>query len=80
MLAVTSSHFGSAEKEVSDFPLGYASQRPLSAHWTVTGSGAFVVGTDPGNVKISGDHSGKDRGLRTERFAEYGSMHGSGGC
>ena len=42
MLAVTSSHFGSAEKEFR-FPLGYASQRPLSAHWTVTGSGAFVV-------------------------------------
>ena len=43
MLAVTSSHFASAEKEFR-FPLGYASQRPLSAHWTVTGSGAFVVG------------------------------------
>ena len=42
MLAVTSSHFGSAEKEFR-FPLGYANQRPLSAHWTVTGSGAFVV-------------------------------------
>lgn len=43
MLAVTSSHFGSAEKEFR-FPLGYANQRPLSAHWTVTGSGAFIVG------------------------------------
>ena len=32
MLAVTSSHFGSAEKEFR-FPLGYANQRPLSAHW-----------------------------------------------
>ena len=65
MLAVTSSHFGSAEKEFR-FPLGYASQRPLSAHWTVTGSGAFVVGTDPGNVKISGITVGKivDYGLK----------------
>ena len=63
--AVTSSHFGSAEKEFR-FPLGYASQRPLSAHWTVTGSGAFVVGTDPGNVKISGITVGKivDYGLK----------------
>lgn len=42
MMAVTSSHFGSAEKEFR-FPLGYASQRPLSAQWTVTGSGAFIV-------------------------------------
>ena len=46
MLAVTSSHFGSAEKEFR-FPLGYANQRPLSAHWTVTGSGAFIVGSVP---------------------------------
>ena len=38
---VTSSHFASAEKEFR-FPLGYGNQRPLSATWTVTGSGAFV--------------------------------------
>ena len=42
MLAVTSSHFGTAEKEFR-FPLSYANQRPLSAQWTVTGSGAFLV-------------------------------------
>jgi len=39
---VTSSHFASAEKEFR-FPLGYGNQRPLSASWTVTGSGAFVL-------------------------------------
>ena len=50
MLAVTSSHFGSAEKEFR-FPLGYANQRPLSAHWTVTGSGAFLVrAADPPHI------------------------------
>ena len=32
---VTSSHFGSAEKEFR-YPLGYGNQRPLSATWTVT--------------------------------------------
>lgn len=57
VLAVTSSHFGSAEKEFR-FPLGYANQRPLSAQWTVTGSGAFVVGnqsyTGGGKVSVSG--------------------------
>ncbi len=42
MVCVTSSHFASAEKEFR-FPLGYGSQRPLSATWTVTGSGAFVL-------------------------------------
>ncbi|MCM1568410.1 MAG: stage V sporulation protein AD [Roseburia sp.] len=43
VVCVTSSHFASAEKEFR-FPLEYGSQRPLSATWTVTGSGAFVLG------------------------------------
>lgn len=42
VICVTSSHFASAEKEFR-FPLEYGSQRPLSASWTVTGSGAFVL-------------------------------------
>ena len=65
MLAVTSGHFGSAEKEFR-FPLGYANQRPLSAHWTVTGSGAFLVGTQKSHVRISGVTVGKivDYGLK----------------
>lgn len=70
MLAVTSSHFGSAEKEFR-FPLGYANQRPLSAHWTVTGSGAFLVcAAEPENhvshVQIAGVTVGKivDYGLK----------------
>ncbi len=41
-VAVTSSHYGSAEKQFR-FPLEYGNQRPLSATWTVTGCGAFVV-------------------------------------
>lgn len=41
-IAVTSSHYGSAEKQFR-FPLEYGNQRPLSASWTVTGSGAFIV-------------------------------------
>lgn len=43
VVCVTSSHFASAEKEFR-FPLEYGNQRPLSACWTVTGSGAFVLG------------------------------------
>ncbi len=46
VLCVTSSHFGSAEKEFR-FPLEYGNQRPLSASWTVTGSGAFVLSSEP---------------------------------
>lgn len=45
VVAMTSSHFGSAEKEFR-FPLGYGTQRPLSATWTVTGSGAFLLEQD----------------------------------
>ena len=70
MLAVTSSHFGSAEKEFR-FPLGYANQRPLSAHWTVTGSGAFLVrsaerAAQDCHIRISGVTVGKivDYGLK----------------
>lgn len=65
MLAVTSSHFGSAEKEFR-FPLGYANQRPLSSQWTVTGSGAFLVGTKKSHVRITGITIGKivDYGLK----------------
>lgn len=40
--SMTSSHFASAEKEFR-YPLGYGNQRPLSATWTVTGSGAFIL-------------------------------------
>ena len=65
MLAVTSSHFGSAEKEFR-FPLSYASQRPLSAQWTVTASGAFLVGKRKSHVRIAGITVGKivDWGLK----------------
>lgn len=65
VMAVTSSHFGSAEKEFR-FPLEYANQRPLSAQWTVTGSGAFLVGTQKSHVKVAGVTIGKivDFGLK----------------
>ena len=65
---VTSSHFASAEKEFR-FPLDYGNQRPLSAHWTVTGSGAFVVSSiksDKDRAMIAGLTIGKimDFGLK----------------
>ncbi len=65
---VTSSHFASAEKEFR-FPLGYGNQRPLSATWTVTGSGAFVLSSlrsDQDRALIDGLTIGKivDFGLK----------------
>lgn len=44
-LAVTSSHFCSAEKQFRK-PLEYGGQRPPSAQWTVTGSGCIAVGNN----------------------------------
>ena len=41
-LAMTSSHFCSAEKQYR-FPVQYGSQRTPTAQWTVTGSGAIIV-------------------------------------
>lgn len=42
-LALTSSHFCSAERQFR-FPLEYGSQRTPTSQWTVTGAGAAVVG------------------------------------
>ncbi|MBQ3215812.1 MAG: stage V sporulation protein AD [Oscillospiraceae bacterium] len=41
-VAMTSSHFASSERQYR-FPLGYGGQRPPTAQWTVTGSGAAMV-------------------------------------
>jgi len=42
VVAMTSSHFASSERQYR-FPLAYGGQRPPSAQWTVTGSGAALV-------------------------------------
>ena len=65
VLSLTSSHFGTAEKEFR-FPLAYGNQRPLSASWTVTGGGACVLGKRASGAKITGITSGKiiDYGLK----------------
>ena len=42
VVAMTSSHFASSERQYR-FPLNYGGQRPPSAQWTVTGSGAALV-------------------------------------
>lgn len=45
VIAATSSHFSSAERQFR-FPLEYGSQRNPSSQWTVTGSGAMVLGKE----------------------------------
>lgn len=44
-IAVTSSHFCSAERQFR-FPLEYGGQRTPCAQWTVTGSGAVILGQE----------------------------------
>ncbi len=65
VITVTSSHFASAEKQFR-YPLEYANQRPESSTWTVTGSGAYILGTDKTKVKITGITPGRivDYGVR----------------
>lgn len=58
VLAMTSSHFASAEKSFR-FPLGYGTQRKFSATWTVTGGGGVVLGKAGGVAKITGITTGK---------------------
>lgn len=57
-LAAVSSHIGSAEKQFR-FPLEYGNQKPLSATWTVTGAGGFVVSKEKSNIRIKGITVGK---------------------
>lgn len=63
VLCVTSSHFGSAEKQFR-FPLEYGNQRPPSSTWTVTGGGAFILssksptGSHHNNVRLTGITTG----------------------
>ena len=63
--ALTSSHFASAEKQFR-FPLEYANQRPISATWTVTGSGAFILSGKRSRIRITGITTGKivDMGVK----------------
>ncbi len=58
VIAAASSHFGGAEKQFR-FPLEYGNQRPMSSTWTVTGSGAFILSKEYGDVMITGVTTGK---------------------
>ena len=50
---VTGSHFCTAERQYR-FPLEYGGQRTPSSQWTVTGSGALVLGRGTGAVRVTG--------------------------
>ena len=52
VVAMTSSHFASSERQYR-FPLGYGGQRTPTAQWTVTGSGAVMVTSQPQSIQIT---------------------------
>ena len=57
-IAVTSSHFCSAERQYR-FPLEYGGVRPQTSQWTVTGSGAVVVSREGNGPIVKGFTIGK---------------------
>jgi len=76
VLTFTSSHFAGAEKQFR-FPLAYGNQRPLAATWTVTGSGAVVIGK--GNENQEPVQPGADmptvikiKGITVGKIIDYG--------
>lgn len=71
VVAVTSSHFASAEKQFR-FPLEYANQRPLSATWTVTGSGAFILAGASERENLSVTSHIAITGITTGKIVDYG--------
>lgn len=84
VLCVTSSHYASAERQFR-FPSDYGNQRPLSAEWTVTGSGAVVLESVQAHTTTQLDiplakitsNDRKNRRLWNNRFNEYGCGDGS---
>ena len=53
VIAMTSSHFASSERQYR-FPLNYGGQRPPTAQWTVTGAGAALLCRNGNGPKITG--------------------------
>ncbi|CDC96446.1 stage V sporulation protein AD [Roseburia sp. CAG:380] len=76
VVALTSSHFASAEKQFR-FPLGYGNQRPQAATWTVTGSGAVVLSSQFDTKKKLSRKTDVQkivqvRGVTTGKIVDYG--------
>lgn len=69
VLSITSSHFAGAEKQFR-FPLDYGNQRPFSASWTVTGSGAVILSNQ--KVETPGEALVVVKGITTGKIVDYG--------
>ena len=64
VLCGTSSHYCTAERQFR-FPLELGNQRPMTAHWTVTGAGSVLLAKDGSGPKIKYIVPGKviDKGI-----------------
>lgn len=71
-VAVTSSHFCASERQFR-FPLEYGGQRTPTAQWTVTGSGAIVVGNTGESPCISSYTVGRIKDLGIKDAANMGA-------
>lgn len=58
LVATTSSHFSSAERQFR-FPLEHGNQRKLTAQWTVTGAGAAILSNHGTGPKVDYVTTGK---------------------
>ena len=71
IVVTASSHFASAEKQFR-FPLEYANQRPKSATWTVTGSGAFLLTSEEKMKEWKVSPLAKITGITTGKIVDFG--------
>lgn len=71
-VAVTSSHFCSAERQFR-FPLEYGGQRTPTAQWTTTGSGAVIVGKSKEAPFVKGVTVGKIEDLGVKDINNMGA-------
>lgn len=71
VLAITSSHFAGAEKQFR-FPLDYGNQRPYSATWTITGSGAVIISDKDDRGQGEKGKPVVVKGVTTGKIVDYG--------
>lgn len=71
VLSITSSHFAGAEKQFR-MPLDYGNQRPFSASWTVTGSGAVIIAENNQNNKSKEGSTVVIKGITTGKIVDFG--------
>jgi len=71
VMSITSSHFAGAEKQFR-FPLDYGNQRPYSASWTVTGSGAAILSATEPKSKKPEEHNIVIKGVTIGKIVDYG--------